>query len=335
MMPTHVTFQATVLVFVISLLSAPQSATAAFQAVTAREADELVRYHNKARDEVGVGPVEWSPALARFAQEWADEVARTGRIGHRPGEGQFAQKYGENIAWGSGGGFDVLTGARSWYEEKESYTPGTPIPEDFRDFKAGHYTQMVWKDSTEIGAGRAVIQTGDRKGSLFVVCNYNPRGNMVGEKPFLATGDTRGGDARGGGETASAKLGSTSLRVLEPIDVEGPFPDLVREVEVGDVVQLQVAYPARPPYPLEASVRSSNRALAALFVTSNGGRVAEPGTVTKRGVVGDDCNFSAFVRASNPGEAKAVVTAIYPDGTKKEVPFVFKVNDRGGVKNRR
>ncbi len=332
MMPTHVTFQATVLVFVISLLSAPQSATAAFQAVTSREAEELVRYHNKVRDEVGVGPVEWSPALARFAQEWADEVARTGRIGHRPGEGEFAQRYGENIAWGSGGGFDVLTGARSWYEEKKSYTPGTPIPRDFRDFKAGHYTQMVWEDTTEIGAGKAVIQAGDRKGSLLVVCNYNPRGNMIGEEPFIAGGDTRGGDAQGGGETASAKLGSTSLRVLEPVDVEGPFPELVREVEVGDVVQLQIAHPVRPPFPSEASVKVSNLALTALFVTSNKGQVAVTGP--KQGVIGGGY-FSAFVRASNSGEAKAVVTATYPDGTKKVVPFVFKVNDRGGGKDRR
>ena len=256
MRPTHVTIRATGLVFVTLILSAPQVASAAAPAVTAREADELVRYHNKVRDEVGVGPVKWSPTLAGFAQQWADEVARTGKIQHRPGEGEFAQKYGENIAWGSGGGFDVLTAARSWYEEKESYTPGTPIPADFRDFKAGHYTQMVWKDTTEIGAGKAVIRAGDNKGSLIVICNYNPRGNIVGEKPFLATGNTRGEDAQDGGETASAKLGTTSLRVLEPVDVEEPFPEPFREVEAGDVVQLQVAYPARPPFPSEASVRS-------------------------------------------------------------------------------
>lgn len=158
--------------------------SASGQSVTAREADELVPFHNKMRDEVAVGPVKWSPTLAKFAQEWADEVARTGKIGHRPKVGEFAQKYGENIAWGSGGGYDVLTGARSWYEEKKFYTPGTPIPENFENFKAGHYTQMVWENSTEIGAGMAVIQTGGKKGYLFVVCNYNPRGNIIGEKPY-------------------------------------------------------------------------------------------------------------------------------------------------------
>ena len=65
MMPTHVTVRATGLLFVVSFLSAPQFANAAAQAVTAREADELVRYHNKVRDEVGVGPVEVVPRPGR------------------------------------------------------------------------------------------------------------------------------------------------------------------------------------------------------------------------------------------------------------------------------
>ena len=149
-----------------------------------------------------------------------------GRFGHRPGEGEFAQKYGENIAWGTGGGYDVLTAARFWYEEKKSYTPGTPIPRDFRDFKAGHYTQMVWKDTTEIGAGKAVIQAGDRKGSLFVVCNYNPRGNIVGEKPFLATGIGRGRDARGD-DPEVAKL-QAKVERLEKENAELRKAELVR-----------------------------------------------------------------------------------------------------------
>ncbi len=94
------------------------------------------------------------------------------------------------------------------------------------------------------------------------------------------------------------------------------------------------AYPARLPFPAEASVKVSNRALTPLFVTSNEGQVAVPGPGPKQGAIGSD-SFSTFLRASNPGEAKAVVTATYPDGTKKEIPFVFKVNDRGGGKDRR
>jgi hypothetical protein len=53
-------------------------------AVTAKEMQDLVDYHNKLRKDVGVNPVKWSPALAKVAQAWADEVARTGIVGHSP-----------------------------------------------------------------------------------------------------------------------------------------------------------------------------------------------------------------------------------------------------------
>jgi hypothetical protein len=161
----------------------PESETGS--AFSSGEAADLVEFHNKAREEAGVAPVKWSPELARFAQQWADEVARTGQPAHRPREGEHKQRYGENIAWGMGGGYGVHQGAESWYDEKKFYERGTPIPppEDFGAFRAGHYTQMVWKDTTTIGAGKATIQGGKLKGWLVVVCNYDPPGNISGQKP--------------------------------------------------------------------------------------------------------------------------------------------------------
>jgi hypothetical protein len=41
----------------------------------------------------------------------------------------------------------------------------------------GHFTQMVWKGSRELGVGRAVSDNGRR---TYVVCNYFPAGNLVG-----------------------------------------------------------------------------------------------------------------------------------------------------------
>ena len=58
------------------------------------------------------------------------------------------------------------------------------VPEEFGGFKAGHYTQMVWKDTTAIGAGKAIILEGEQKGWLVVVCNYDPPGNIAGVKPY-------------------------------------------------------------------------------------------------------------------------------------------------------
>jgi hypothetical protein len=55
----------------------PRVPIEARSALSAKEAVELVAYHNKARRDVGVAPVRWSPVLATIAQQWADELART------------------------------------------------------------------------------------------------------------------------------------------------------------------------------------------------------------------------------------------------------------------
>lgn len=41
----------------------------------------------------------------------------------------------------------------------------------------GHFSQMVWRSSTEIGVGKAKT----RCGKIFVVANYKPAGNVIGE----------------------------------------------------------------------------------------------------------------------------------------------------------
>jgi hypothetical protein len=60
------------------------------------EVPQIVAYHNKVRKEVGVGPVTWSRDIAKVAQEWADHLAETGELEHRPNN-----KYGENVAFNS------------------------------------------------------------------------------------------------------------------------------------------------------------------------------------------------------------------------------------------
>ncbi|MCI5224143.1 MAG: SCP-like extracellular, partial [Candidatus Electrothrix sp. AR4] len=44
----------------------------------------------------------------------------------------------------------------------------------------GHYTQVVWKTTMEVGCGMA---TCNDKSQIWV-CQYTPQGNMVGEKPY-------------------------------------------------------------------------------------------------------------------------------------------------------
>lgn len=148
---------------------------------SAEEAEELLAYHNKVRKEVSVDGLKWSATLSKFAQEWADHLAATGKIEHRPRDGsEKAQKYGENIAFNG----TALKGAESWYSEKPFYKSGTTIPKDFGSFKAGHYTQMVWKNTKQLGAGKAVIKQGTFKGLIVLVANYDPPGNYYDQKPY-------------------------------------------------------------------------------------------------------------------------------------------------------
>ena len=156
-------------------LSPSTSAAQTGSAFTEEEADALVKAHNDARDKAGVKQrVMWSKDLAKYAQEWADRIAETGKFEHRP-EG----KYGENLAAGQGEGYGAGEAAATWLKEKEAYDAGKRELE-----KVGHYTQMVWSRTTRIGAGKAVIKAGPMKGWTVVVCNYDPRGNVRDQKPY-------------------------------------------------------------------------------------------------------------------------------------------------------
>jgi hypothetical protein len=156
--------------------------------LTAGEVRDLVAGHNKAREEVGVPALSWSPSLATYAQAWADEIARTGKFEHRPRNGEFANlSYGENLAVGFGPGYGIETAVEHWRAEEAEYVSGAPVPElpgDFAVFKAGHYTQMVWRETRSIGVGKAVIQTGEMAGWTVFVANYDPAGNAGGKKPY-------------------------------------------------------------------------------------------------------------------------------------------------------
>jgi len=44
----------------------------------------------------------------------------------------------------------------------------------------GHYTQMVWSSTREVGAGVAHCPSG----AIIVVASYHPAGNMVGSVPY-------------------------------------------------------------------------------------------------------------------------------------------------------
>ena len=49
--------------------------------------------------------------------------------------------------------------------------------------RVGHYTQIVWKDTHKIGAAMFEVTLNGKRTSV-IVCNYDPRGNFRGQKPY-------------------------------------------------------------------------------------------------------------------------------------------------------
>ncbi len=138
-----------------------------------QDVDALLSHHNKVRADVGVGPLAWSANLAGYAQQWAEQLAISGcRMKHRQ-----PNAYGENLFQGTFGAFTAVDAAKAWETEKKDYAGG--VLTDANWAPSGHYTQMVWRQTTQVGCGQAICNS-----TLIVACNYDPPGNFMGRKPY-------------------------------------------------------------------------------------------------------------------------------------------------------
>jgi len=165
-------------------------------AISTAMAEEPIQYsgmteaHNKVRQKHDVPPLTWSKELATYAQEWADHLSAKNNctMKHRPISGKFARIYGMNIFWASArqwsnGAVEVQSISAAdvvyaWADEEKDYDYASNTCKAGE--MCGHYTQIVWKNSTKVGCGMTVCPD---SGQMWV-CSYNPIGNYVGEKPY-------------------------------------------------------------------------------------------------------------------------------------------------------
>jgi len=71
--------------------------------------------------------------------------------------------------------------AQRWADEKALFKHGAfpDVSTDGNWFTVGHSTQMVWKDSADLGCASA-----GANGPVFLVCRYEPPGNYFGQTPW-------------------------------------------------------------------------------------------------------------------------------------------------------
>lgn len=71
---------------------------------------------------------------------------------------------------------DGAVPVQSWYDEIKNYGPHFGKEPQMGSFgKFGHFTQVVWKSSTELGLGVAI-----QNNKIYVVGNYKRAGNLLG-----------------------------------------------------------------------------------------------------------------------------------------------------------
>ncbi|UPQ98221.1 putative cysteine-rich secretory protein [Chloropicon primus] len=124
--------------------------------------------HNELRSLHGAPALEWSDAVAASAQEWADKLAAEGcDLVHDMDSG-----YGENLAKGHE---SLDLAIQDWYDEVRWYNHRRARFSE----RTGHYTQLVWMNSENVGCAQATCHD-DRFGRKIFVCRYDPPGNFHG-----------------------------------------------------------------------------------------------------------------------------------------------------------
>ncbi|HEY9853133.1 MAG TPA: CAP domain-containing protein [Leptolyngbyaceae cyanobacterium] len=135
----------------------------------------ILATHNQYRREIGIASLQWSENLANSAQTWANHLASINSMRHS------STRYGENLWSGTPNAYSQIEMVNAWGEQKKYFIPNRPVPHTCQGgwHRCGHYTQIIWKNTTQVGCGLARGRQRD-----YLVCQYNPPGNFVGQKPF-------------------------------------------------------------------------------------------------------------------------------------------------------
>jgi pathogenesis-related protein 1 len=148
-------------------------------------ARDMLEAHNQARASARPTPkpalpaLEWSAEATKTAEAWAANCS----FAHNPNRGAF----GENLAAATPGSWKTADVVKDWNSEAAHYNPSknTCAPGKV----CGHYTQLVWRNTTHVGCAMRTCTKNSPFGKDFPkwefwVCDYAPPGNFLGQRPY-------------------------------------------------------------------------------------------------------------------------------------------------------
>lgn len=143
------------------------------------EVERVLVAHNAERTRLGLPGLVWNASLASDASDYARHLLDKGSLQHS--SAAVRKGGGENLwmgsagAWDSAGMVDMFISERRYF--RAAKFPDVSLTGNWTD--VGHYSQIVWRETKEIGCALA-----SGKGNDVLVCRYFPAGNVVGKAPF-------------------------------------------------------------------------------------------------------------------------------------------------------
>ncbi|XP_026676857.1 uncharacterized protein LOC103505832 [Diaphorina citri] len=142
-----------------------------------------LKYHNEKRELHLLPPLSYNKQLSALALDWANQLLEADKFSHRPDN-----KFGENIFFYTSSFYvddkeAIKKAVTAWYNEIEDYREyfdlEPPLEALTTGNPTGHFTQVVWNGTTEVGLGLSRNASSDFH-KVIVVANYAPPGNILG-----------------------------------------------------------------------------------------------------------------------------------------------------------
>uniref|UniRef100_A0A3P9QJF8 Cysteine rich secretory protein LCCL domain containing 2 n=1 Tax=Poecilia reticulata TaxID=8081 RepID=A0A3P9QJF8_POERE len=164
------------------------------RAILWSDREEILQLHNKLRGSVyptasNMEHMVWDDELERSATHWAEEC----QWDHGPQD--LLMSIGQNLAVHWGRYRSPAFHVQAWYDEVKDYT--YPYPQECNPWcpdrcsgpMCTHYTQLVWATTSRVGCAVHVCPRMNVWGEIwenavYLVCNYSPKGNWIGEAPY-------------------------------------------------------------------------------------------------------------------------------------------------------